>query len=85
MADYLRFFINGEWVNSTGSTTLQVINPATEEPICKIAMGTNEDVDLGVEAARKAFKSFSLTTPEQRIELIDAIVDVYKKRYGEFI
>lgn len=83
MADYLRFFINGEWVNSTGSTTLQVINPATEEPICKIAMGTNEDVDLGVEAARKAFKSFSLTTPEQRIELIDAIVDVYKKRYGE--
>ncbi len=62
MYDCTRHYINGEWVNSTAGTLRDIINPATETSIGTVCLGTAEDVDAAVAAARSAFESFSTWT-----------------------
>ena len=83
MDDCLKFYINGEWVDPTTSDTLDVINPATEEPIAKIAMGGAADIDKAVMAARAAFPSFSRFTVAERLELFQAILAEYNNRMDD--
>ncbi|MFZ3032538.1 MAG: aldehyde dehydrogenase family protein [Parvibaculum sp.] len=83
MTDYLKFYINGKWVDPTTPKTEDVINPATEEPIARISMGSAADVNKAVAAAKAAFPSYSTTSKKERIELLEAIIEVYKKRYPE--
>ncbi|MEK3933829.1 aldehyde dehydrogenase family protein [Sporosarcina sp. FSL W7-1349] len=85
MRSHLKHFINGEWVESTGSNTIDVINPATEEVIGQISDGTTEDLDKAVAAARAAFPSFSQTTKEERIQLLNRIADEYEKRKSDIV
>lgn len=80
MDSYEQNYINGQWVDSIGGSSHQVINPATEEPGTKITMGTAADVDSAVAAAKEAFKSFSQTTREERLALLGRIVEEYQKR-----
>jgi aldehyde dehydrogenase (NAD+) len=79
----LKFYINGEWVAPSDPRPYDVINPATEEVIGQIMLGNKADVDKAVAAAKAAFPSFSRTTRQERVELLEAIVAVYKKRYDE--
>ena len=83
MKECLDFYINGEWVKPVVPKTLDVINPATEEPIGRISLGSAADVDKAVAAARAAFETFGLTTREERIALLERIIAVYKSRMGE--
>ncbi|MDH4385411.1 MAG: aldehyde dehydrogenase family protein [Caulobacter sp.] len=83
MRDYLKFYIDGKWVDPVTPKTLEVINPATEDVAGHISMGSEADVDAAVKAAQKAFTSFSQTTREQRIELLERIVVEYQKRYED--
>ena len=84
MQDRLQFYIDGRWVDPSGEARpFPVINPATEEPIARIALGGVKDVDLAVAAARRAFETFSQTTREQRIDLLKAISAAYQARYEE--
>jgi aldehyde dehydrogenase (NAD+) len=83
MSNTLKFYIDGAWVDPLVPATLDVINPATEEPFAKISMGTAQDVDRAVKAARKAFASFSQTSKEERIALLERILEVYKSRYDD--
>lgn len=83
MADYLQFYINGEWVDPVGKDTLEVINPANEEPIGKIAIGNQADVDKAVAAAKEAFVSFSQTSREQRVALLEKIIQVFGQHLPE--
>jgi aldehyde dehydrogenase (NAD+) len=78
-----QFFIDGQWVEPKTSDTLDVINPATEEVIDTIAMGGAEDVDAAVAAARVAFESFSQTSRDDRLALLDRIIEVYSARISE--
>jgi aldehyde dehydrogenase (NAD+) len=78
-----RFYIDGTWVEPASSRTLDVINPATEEPIGVVAMGTAAEVDLAVTAARNAFLSYSQYGIADRIELLRKIQDVYKRRFND--
>ncbi len=78
-----KFYIDGEFVDPQSPDTLDVINPATEQPIATIALGGAADVDRAVAAARAAFESFSQTTKEERIELLEKVIAVYKSRIGE--
>ena len=78
MYDCRRFFINGEWVIPAGRKESLVINPATEQPVGKILLGTAEDVDAAVWAARAAFETYSQTTREERIALFERILKVYE-------
>ncbi|MBN8940201.1 MAG: aldehyde dehydrogenase family protein [Rhizobiales bacterium] len=79
----LEFYINGAWVAPISTVTLDVFDPATEEAFTKIALGTVEDADKAIAAAKKAFASFSRTSRKERIELLEQVVAVYKKRAGD--
>ena len=83
MRDYTKFYIDGSWVEPLGTQRLDVINPATEAVAGTIAMGTVADVDIAVAAARRAFATFSLTSRDDRIELLQNIVAEYQKRYAD--
>jgi aldehyde dehydrogenase (NAD+) len=83
MTDYLKFYIDGKWVDPAEPKTLDVINPATEESIGKISLGSKKDVDKAVAAAKAAFPKYSTTTRQERIELLQSIMAVYQKRYPE--
>jgi aldehyde dehydrogenase (NAD+) len=83
MADHLKFYINGQWVDPSGSETIEVINPSDESVIGSIAAGTKEDIDLAVGAAKEAFKTFGFSSKEERIELIENIISEYEKRSEE--
>jgi aldehyde dehydrogenase (NAD+) len=80
MYDFRKFYINGEWVSPSGRRELDVINPATEQPVGKILLGTAEDVDAAVKAARAAFERFSQTTREERVALFERIIKAYQDR-----
>ncbi|MFM5886049.1 MAG: aldehyde dehydrogenase family protein [Novosphingobium sp.] len=80
MRELLQHYIDGKWVDSEGGARREVINPATEEACAVISVGTKADVDKAVAAARRAFKSYSQTTREERLALLERIVEEYKKR-----
>ena len=80
MRERLQHYIDGKWVDSAGGARREVINPATEEACAVISVGTQADVDKAVAAARRAFASYSQTTREERIALLERIVTEYKKR-----
>ncbi|MBR7621055.1 aldehyde dehydrogenase family protein [Phenylobacterium sp. 20VBR1] len=83
MREYLKFYINGEWVEPTEAKTLDVINPANEEVCGKISLGNATDVDKAVKAARAAFPAWSQTTREERLEVLGRILAEYQKRFGD--
>jgi len=83
MYDCTRNYIEGNWVKSSAATIHDIINPATEESVGKVAFGSSKDVDRAVAAARAAFIGFSQWTVEQRIDLLNRIVDVYKTRWND--
>jgi aldehyde dehydrogenase (NAD+) len=78
-----RHYIDGRWVESKGGRTYQVINPATEEVATEVTLGTAEDVDAAVRAARLAFESFSQTSKEERIAVLERVMTEYQKRVPE--
>ncbi len=83
MRDYLKFYINGAWVDPVTAKTLDVINPATEKSAGRISMGSAADVDRAVKAARAAFASYSQSSVDQRVALLERIVVEYQKRYAD--
>ncbi len=83
MREYLQFYIDGRWVDPLRPNTFDVENPATEQASGKISLGSAADVDVAVNAARRAFASWSQTTREQRLDLLEAILAEYGKRAGD--
>jgi len=81
--DCLKFYIGGAWVEPAVKHTIDVINPATEQSIGKISLGSAKDVDRAVAAARAAFETFSRSKKEERVALLQDIIRVYQKRYEE--
>jgi len=77
------FYIDGSWVAPRSDATLPVVNPATEEVIETIAIGGEEDVDAAVAAARRAFATWSATTKEERLAVLDRIIEAYKGHMAE--
>ena len=83
MVDHFKFYIDGAWTDPVSLQPFDVINPANEEVCARIALGSVADVDRAVEAARKAFESFSQSTREERIALLSNVLEVYKRREQE--
>ena len=83
MREYKQFYINGEWVDPVTPNEFDVINPATEEVCAHISLGSEEDVDRAVTAARAAFGSYSRTSRQERVELLESCVEVYQKYYND--
>jgi aldehyde dehydrogenase (NAD+) len=83
MREYLKFYIDGRWVAPVEPKTANTVNPATEEVSGKISLGSAADVDKAVQAARKAFVSWSKTSREDRVRVLERILVEYQKRVGD--
>src|ERR1700752_1993432 len=83
MREYLNFYIDGRWVDPLRPNPFDVENPANEQVSGKISIGSAADVDVAVNAARRAFTSWSQSTREQRLDLLEAILVEYNKRAGD--
>ncbi len=80
MGRHQQFYIGGRWVAPVRPQTLDVIDPSTEQAFTRIAVGSADDVDRAVAAARAAFEPFALTSREERVALIERILDRYDAR-----
>ena len=85
MRNFTKQYINGEWVDSASGETIDVINPATEEVMGKIANGNEEDVNKAVDAADKVYLEFRHSSVDERRELLDKIVKEYQNRKNDLI
>ncbi|KRO93449.1 MAG: aldehyde dehydrogenase [SAR92 bacterium BACL26 MAG-121220-bin70] len=83
MKDLRKFYINGEWVDPTHRNDLDVENPASEEMIATISLGGPTDVNLAVAAAKRAFASYSQTSVDERVALMEKLLQLYMDRYDE--
>ena len=83
MLDLRTFYINGTWSDPLEKNDHEVINPASEQVVATISLGTAADVDRAVSAARKAFDSFGFSSLDQRLKLLERLYEVYMDRYRE--
>ena len=83
MLDKRKFYINGKWVDPKFKKDLEVINPSNEEACAVISLGDTADTNAAVEAARKAFISWSRTTKNQRLELLQNLYQIYKSKWND--
>ena len=77
MKDKLKFYINGQWVESESNEKIEVINPANESVVGHVTAGTKEDINRAVEAALNAFSTYQFSSKEDRIELLNNIIAEY--------
>ena len=77
------FFINGKWTKPSKPNDFEVINPSNEEPFAVISLGSKEDTDAAVNAAKAAFAKWKETSKDERIKLLEKLLSVYKKRFNE--
>jgi aldehyde dehydrogenase (NAD+) len=79
--DERQFYIDGQWVDPVTPAEFEVINPATETSAGVISLGSSADVDRAVAAAKRAFESYSRTTPAARLALLERILAAYQRHY----
>ncbi|HEY5155593.1 MAG TPA: aldehyde dehydrogenase [Acidimicrobiales bacterium] len=86
MTNYDSFFIGGKWVPPAGTGTLEVISPATEEPVGRVPEATNADMDRAVAAARDAFDlgPWPRMAPGERADVMAAVSAAITERMDEF-
>jgi len=75
--------IGGEWVDSSGGETMEVVNPATGAVIAEVPAATAEDVDRAVQAAKKALVEWRETTPGERSEFLLKLADAIDEHAEE--
>ena len=85
MKDKLKFYINGQWVESESNEKIEVINPANETIVGHVTAGTKEDIDSAVKAAANAFKTYQFSSKDERIELLNNVIAEYENRYQDFV
>ena len=83
MLNKKQFYINGNWVDPVNPNDLDVINPSTEEVCAVISLGSKEDTNKAVKAAKSAFTTWKDTSKKERIDLLEKLLEIYKKRSGE--
>ncbi|MGH8783826.1 MAG: aldehyde dehydrogenase family protein [Cupriavidus necator] len=78
------FYINGQWIEPAADSALvEIVNPATEAPIARLALGSAQDVDRAVAAACAAFPAWSESSREQRIGLLSRMIELYRARMDD--
>tara|TARA_B100000963_G_scaffold267810_1_gene236014 strand:- start:1095 stop:2528 length:1434 start_codon:yes stop_codon:yes gene_type:complete len=83
MENKKNFYIDGKWVTPKSKEEIKVIDPATEENCAIISLGNKDDVNEAVSAAKKAYSSWSFSTKEERIRLLEKLYENYKKRWAD--
>jgi aldehyde dehydrogenase (NAD+) len=79
-----RIYIDGEWVLPAGKARSAVIDPSTEEAIAEVALGSAQDVAAAVDAARRAFVTWSVSSPRARASILDRVHSLILERAESF-
>jgi aldehyde dehydrogenase (NAD+) len=82
-ANVQKLFIDGAWVKPLGTSTIDVIDPSTEQPFASVAAGSSADVDRAVRAARAAFPAYSRASKAERLSLLRRMLAEFNARYEE--
>ena len=83
MLDKRKFYINGQWVDPSNKNDFEVINPSDESVCAIISLGSQEDTDAAVSAARAALPMWSSSSKEERIVLLERLYSIYQSRMDE--
>ncbi|MEP1207280.1 MAG: aldehyde dehydrogenase family protein [Rhizobiaceae bacterium] len=83
MENSKQFYINGAWINPVAGTAFDVINPSTEEAYAQISLGGEADTNAAIAAAKEAFETWSSSSKQERIDLMEKILEVYTARSDE--
>ncbi|MEZ5784426.1 MAG: aldehyde dehydrogenase family protein [Rhizobiaceae bacterium] len=83
MIDKRQFYIGGEWVAPVATKTRNVIHPGNEQAVAVISLAGKDDVDRAVASARDSFENWSTTSVLERVVLLERLLEIYKRRYGE--
>ena len=83
MTNNQKFYINGEWIDPISKDILDVINPANEEIVAQISLGNKADLDIAVNAAKNSFNSWSTSSVDLRLQLLNKLKDIYQLRFDE--
>ncbi len=83
MHDRQHLYIDGTWIEPRGDGTIEVINPASEQAIGSVPVGSEMDVDAAVEAAKSAFPNWSRTSVEERSDFLNQLSGVINDRSEE--
>ena len=83
MLDKRNFYIKGKWVKPLKPNDFEVINPSNEESFAVISLGNINDTNAAVDAAQKAFISWSKTTKEEKISLLQKLYEIYKSKWED--
>ena len=78
-----KLFIGGEWREASGGGTLDVIDPATEEPICEVADGTPEDAMAALDAAVEKQAEWASSPPNDRAGILWKAFELMNERADE--
>jgi aldehyde dehydrogenase (NAD+) len=76
-------YVDGRWTTPSGNSVTRVVNPATEEVVATIPDCSPEDVDRAVEAAQRAFATWSQVEPAQRCDYLDRFRQAYDEHAEE--
>ena len=85
MLNKKNFYINGKWVSPVKPNDFEVIDPSTEEAFAIISLGSVEDADNAIDAAKKAFENWKETTKEERLKLLQKFYEIYNRRWDEMV
>jgi aldehyde dehydrogenase (NAD+) len=83
MLNQTQFYINGAWVKPSCTNDFDVINPANESVCATISLGSETDTNLAVSAAKNALATWGTSSKEERIEVLEALYNVYKRRWSD--
>ncbi len=83
MSHNLQFYVDGAWVDPVTPNTIDVIDPSNEDAFAKISLGSKADVDKAVAAARRAFRTFGSSGVAERLDILERIVEIYRKRSND--
>ena len=83
MIDKTKFYINGKWVKPLKENNFDVINPSTEKKYAQISLGSKDDLDLAVSAAKDAFESWAFSDLNERISMVEDFISLYDKRSAD--
>ena len=85
MIEKKNFYINGKWVAPVKPNDFDVIDPSTEEAFAVISLGSKEDTDKAVSAAKVAFETWKETSKEERVKLLEKFCEIYNRRWDEMV
>ena len=81
--EVIKNYINGQWVESKSTETLDVVNPATTEVLARVPLSTPSEVETTIQAAKNAFQEWRETPPVTRARYMYTLRDLMEEHFED--